>query len=89
MQLTRRSHVRPKDVAVLTPYAAQVKEIRRALVEKSEGAIGVDSIAKSQGMTCTLIEVSCLALHVLCPTDLVLINHTIQRYPVRVETEIS
>ncbi len=49
MQLTRRSHVRPKDVAVLTPYAGQVKEIRRGLVEKSEGAIEVHSIEKSQG----------------------------------------
>ena len=49
MQLTLRSHVRPKDVAILTGYLTQCSDIRKALCEKSSGDIEVLPVDQKSG----------------------------------------
>ena len=49
MQLTLRSHVRSKDIVILTPYLTQCSDIHKALCEKSSGDVDVLPIGRCQG----------------------------------------
>ncbi|KAM6163902.1 3'-5' exoribonuclease HELZ2 [Rhynchocyon petersi] len=57
-QLTLNKTVDPKDVAILTPYNAQVAEINRRLLQAGVTGITVSSITKSQGSEWRYVLVS-------------------------------
>lgn len=48
-QLTLGRTVNPKDIAILTPYNAQVAEISKSLMREGVTGVTVCSITKSQG----------------------------------------
>ncbi|XP_074066579.1 3'-5' exoribonuclease HELZ2 isoform X2 [Macrotis lagotis] len=48
-QLTLDRTIKPKDIAILSPYNAQVSEINKQLLEKGITGVTVSSIKKSQG----------------------------------------
>nr|XP_010599440.2 helicase with zinc finger domain 2 isoform X3 [Loxodonta africana] len=57
-QLTLDRTVDPKDVAILTPYNAQVAEISKRLVREGVTGVTVSSITKSQGSEWRYVLVS-------------------------------
>ncbi|XP_054433461.1 3'-5' exoribonuclease HELZ2 isoform X2 [Pteronotus mesoamericanus] len=57
-QLTLDRTLEPKDIAILTPYNAQVAEISKCLAQKGVSGVTVCSITKSQGSEWRYVLVS-------------------------------
>ncbi|XP_023598365.1 LOW QUALITY PROTEIN: helicase with zinc finger domain 2 [Trichechus manatus latirostris] len=57
-QLTLDRTVNPKDIAILTPYNAQVAEITKRLLQEGVTGVTVSSITKSQGSEWRYVLVS-------------------------------
>ncbi|KAI1890441.1 hypothetical protein AGOR_G00153740 [Albula goreensis] len=76
VSLVREANIRPEEIAILSPYNAQVSEIRNLVKKKNETGITVTTITKSQGSEWRYVILSTVRS---CPTAEIEINVGITR----------